>query len=151
MCQWCLKHGAGKKWYLNAKNYYADQISSEEDMKGYLEEQWMNMENLFIRKIKGFSSIGLGYKLKLPIIGRVLRSAAEGMIHSEKKHRNPVRADGHFGQAIPLEDAKLIMAELAAEPIICNFYQRNLLKRLVKAELLPLPLDAARREGKLLY
>ncbi|MBA7647624.1 hypothetical protein ES703_55401 [subsurface metagenome] len=55
MCQWCFKHGAGKKWYLNAKNYYADQISSEEDMKDYLEEQWKSMENLFIRKIKGLN------------------------------------------------------------------------------------------------
>jgi len=43
------------------------------------------------------------------------------MIHSQKKRRNPVRADGHFGQVIPLEDAQIIMSELAAEPIICNY------------------------------
>jgi ferredoxin len=130
MCQWCFKHGAGKKWYLNAKNYYADQISTEEEMKDYLEEQWKSMENLFIRKIKGFSSVGLGYKMQMPIIGKLIRATAEGMIHSEKHNRNPARGDGHFGQAIPLEDAQLIMSELAAEPIIenyclCRYMQRG--------------------------
>jgi len=120
MCKWCMKHGAGGKWYLNARNY-SDELAKEMNMKEYLEEQWMAMENLFIRRIKGFSSIDLGRKLKMPIIGRILRRAAEGMIHSEKKHRVAFRADGHFGQTIPLEDAQLIMSELAAEPIIENY------------------------------
>ncbi|GAG67163.1 unnamed protein product [marine sediment metagenome] len=62
MCRWCTKHGAGKKWYMNSKNYHADQISTEDGMRSYLEEQWMNMENLFIRKIKGFSSVGLAHR-----------------------------------------------------------------------------------------
>ena len=129
MCQWCMKHGAGKKWYLNSKNYYADQISSKEEMTEYLQEQWMNMENLFIRRIKGFRSVGLGYKMRMPIIGRILRAAAESMIHSEKKHRNATRADGHFGQVIPLEDAQLIMAELADEPIIENYCLCRMMQR----------------------
>ncbi len=121
MCQWCTKHGAGKKWYMNSKNYHADQISSEEDMREYLTEQWMNFEQIYIRKITGFSSKDLGYKLKMPIIGRILRSKAEAMIHSEKKNRNPKNADGHFGQVIPLEDAQIIMSQLADEPIILNY------------------------------
>jgi hypothetical protein len=62
-------------------------------------------ETVFIRKIMGTSSIGLGYKLKMPIIGRVLRWNAEKMIHSESENRNPFRADGHFGQVLSLEDA----------------------------------------------
>jgi NAD-dependent dihydropyrimidine dehydrogenase PreA subunit len=106
---------------MNARNYQADQISTEEDMTNYLTEQWMNFEQVFIRKIAGFSSKDLGYKLKIPIVGRILRWKAEQMIHSEKKNRNAKRADGHFGQVIPLEDAKIIMAQLAAEPIICNY------------------------------
>lgn len=121
MCDWCTKHGDGKKWYMNSKNYFADVISDEEDMKGYLEEQWMNFEQVFIRKIMGFSSKNLGYKLKMPIIGRLLRWKAENMIHSEKEGRNPVRADGHFGQVIPLEDGQAILSELAQDPLICNY------------------------------
>ncbi|MHA1688804.1 MAG: ATP-binding protein [Promethearchaeota archaeon] len=120
MCQWCMKHGAGKKWYMNARNY-SNELADEYNLKEYLTEQWMNFEQVFIRKIAGISSKNLGYKLKLPIIGRILRWQAERMIHSEKKNRNPVRADGHFGQVIPLEDAQIIIQELAAEPIICNY------------------------------
>ncbi|MGM0470646.1 MAG: 4Fe-4S binding protein, partial [Promethearchaeati archaeon] len=121
MCQWCVKHGAGKKWYMNARNYKADVLGSEEDMVNYLEEQWMNFETVFIRKIMGFSSKNLGYKMKMPIIGRLLRWKAENMIHSEKEGRNAQRADGHFGQAIPLEDGIAILSELAEEPILCNY------------------------------
>ncbi|MBY9017787.1 MAG: 4Fe-4S dicluster domain-containing protein [Candidatus Lokiarchaeota archaeon] len=90
-------------------------------MREYLTEQWMNFEQIYIRKIAGFSSKDLGYKLKMPIIGRILRWSAESMIHNDSKNRNAKNADGHFGQVIPLEDAQLIMSELAAEPIICNY------------------------------
>jgi hypothetical protein len=115
-----MKHGAGGKWYLNARNY-SNELADERNMEAYLTEQWMNFETVFIRKIMGFSSIGLGYKLKMPIIGRVLRWQAENMIHSESPSRKPVRADGHFGQVIPVEEAKIILSSLAAEPIIQNY------------------------------
>lgn len=68
----------------------------------------------------------------MPIIGRLIRKLAEGMIHSEGKHRNPLRADGHFGQAIPLEDAKIIISELAAEPIIKNYCMCRWIHREIK-------------------
>lgn len=126
-----MKHGAGGKWYMNAKNY-SDELAKELNLKEYLEEQWMNFEQVFIRKIMGISSIGLGYKLKIPIIGRVIRWNAEKMIHSESKHRNPIRADGHFGQVIPLEDAKVILSELAAEPIIQNYCICRMMQRGVR-------------------
>jgi len=131
MCEWCMKHGDGKKWYENAKNY-SNELADQYNLKEYLTEQWMNFETVFIRKIMGFSSIGLGYKFKTPIIGRILRNKAEKMIHSEKKHRNPVRADGHFGQIIPLEDAQMIMSELAAEPIILNYCMCRWMQRGIK-------------------
>jgi hypothetical protein len=54
-----MKHGAGGKWYMNARNY-SYELADEYNLKEYLEEQWKNMETLFIRKIMGFSSIGLG-------------------------------------------------------------------------------------------
>jgi hypothetical protein len=27
MCEFCVKHGEGKKWYLNVKNYSNDLLS----------------------------------------------------------------------------------------------------------------------------
>ncbi|RDE17479.1 MAG: hypothetical protein C4K49_02710 [Candidatus Thorarchaeota archaeon] len=126
-----MKHGAGGKWYMNARNY-SYELAEEYNMQAYLEEQWKNMETLFIRKIMGFSSIGLGYKMQMPLIGRFLRWAAERQIHSEKPGRNPVRADGHFGQVLPLEDAQHIIGNLAAEPIIKNYCVCRWMQRGVK-------------------
>jgi ferredoxin len=126
-----MKHGAGGKWYMNARNY-SNELAEGMNLEAYLTEQWMNFEQVYIRRIMGVSSIGLGYKLKMPIIGRVLRASAEGMIHSESPNRNPVRADGHFGQVIPLEEAKYILMNLAAEPIIMNYCMCRMMQRGVK-------------------
>ena len=124
MCKWCMKHGIGQKWYKNAENY-SNQLADENNLKEYLTEQWMNFEAVYIRKIAGLSSKGLGYKLQMPIIGKILRWTVERMIHGTVKNPNPIRADGHFGQVIPMEDAKIILSDLAAEPIVevyCMFW-----------------------------
>ncbi len=131
MCDWCMKHGAGGKWYLNAKNY-SNELAEAINAQEYLKEQWKAFEMVYIRRIMGITSIDLGYKLQLPIIGRILRWSAERMIHSEGKHRNPVRADGHFGQVIPLEEAKIILGNLAAEPIIENYCMCRWMQRGIK-------------------
>ncbi|MHA2378738.1 MAG: 4Fe-4S dicluster domain-containing protein [Candidatus Thorarchaeota archaeon] len=131
MCKWCFKHGDGGKWYNNAR-LYSDELADEYSAREYLEEQWDNMETLFIRKIFGFNSIGLGYKMQMPIIGRIIRWKVENQIHNEGPRRNPARADGHFGQVIPLEDAQHIMGNLAAEPIIKNYCVCRWMQRGVK-------------------
>lgn len=116
---------------MNAKNY-SDQLAKDLNLVQYLTDQWSMFETVFIRKIMGTSSIGLGYKLKMPIIGKVIRWNAEKMIHSESKNRNPFRADGHFGQVLPLEDAKIVLSELAAEPIIENYCMCRAMQRGIK-------------------
>lgn len=130
MCKWCMKHGIGHKWYMNAKNY-SNQLADELNLQEYLTEQWMNFEAVYIRKIAGLSSKGLGYKLQMPVIGKILRWAVERMIHGTVKHPNPIRADGHIGQVIPMEDAQIILSKLAAEPIVetycmCRKMQRGI-------------------------
>jgi len=126
-----MKHGAGGKWYMNAKNY-SNELADRLNLQEYLTEQWRFFETVYIRKIMGISSKDLGYKMKMPIIGRLLRWSAENMIHSESKRRNPVRADGHFGQVVPLEDAKIILGSLAAEPIIENYCMCRWMQRGIK-------------------
>ncbi len=126
-----MKHGAGGKWYMNARNY-SKTLADSLNLQAYLEEQWKNFEQVYIRKIMGISSIGLGYKLKMPIIGRVIRWSVERMIHSESKNRKPVRADGHFGQVIPIEEAKMIILNLADEPIIQNYCMCRMMQKDIK-------------------
>ena len=35
MCELCMKHGAGKKWYLNAQ-HYSDEIVEKYNLRDYL-------------------------------------------------------------------------------------------------------------------
>jgi len=37
MCDLCMKHGAGGKWYLNA-SYYSDEIVEKYDLRDFLME-----------------------------------------------------------------------------------------------------------------
>jgi len=36
-----MKHGAGGKWYMNAKNY-SDELAKELDLEAYLEDACMH-------------------------------------------------------------------------------------------------------------
>jgi ferredoxin len=130
MCDLCMKHGAGSKWYLNAK-HYSDEIVQKYNLRDYLLEQYKNFEQVSVRKVYGFSGVGLGYKLRIPIIGRIIKRTAEKMLHSEKPPLNPLRAESHIGQVVPLEDAIAIIENCAAEPLIekncmCRYMSRGI-------------------------
>ncbi|MCG3217203.1 MAG: hypothetical protein KAS63_10775, partial [Candidatus Heimdallarchaeota archaeon] len=104
MCDHCLKHGTAGKWYFNARNY-SNELAEELDLKEFLLEQYKSFEAMQVRKFGGFSAIGMGYKIQMPIIGRMVKATAEKMLHTEKPSRNPFKAEGHIGQVIPLDDA----------------------------------------------
>ena len=126
MCDHCLKHGTAGKWYLNARNYTTevlDDINIDEDfLKEFLLEQYKTFESMQVRKLAGFSAVGLGYKIKIPIIGRITKYFAEKMLHSEKSKFNPFQAEGHIGQVVPLDDAIAILENCVDENTIIMKY-----------------------------
>ncbi len=129
MCELCMKHGAGKKWYLNAQ-HYSDEIVEKYNLRDYLMEQYKNFEQVSVRKVHGFNAVGLDYKLRMPIIGRIIKNTAQRMLHSTKPPVNPLKAEGHIGQVVPLEDGIAILEECAAEPMInkncmCRYMSRG--------------------------
>ncbi|MCK5045875.1 MAG: 4Fe-4S binding protein [Candidatus Heimdallarchaeota archaeon] len=129
MCDNCLKHGTAGKWYLNARNY-SNEIVEEYNLREFLIEQYKNFEQIAVRKIAGFNGVGLGYKIQMPIIGRIVKHTAEKMLHSTKPPTNPLKAEGHIGQVVPLDDAIAILEHCAAEPIIqkycmCRYMHRG--------------------------
>ncbi|MBN1330700.1 MAG: 4Fe-4S binding protein [Candidatus Heimdallarchaeota archaeon] len=129
MCDHCLKHGTAGKWYLNAKNY-SNEIVEEYNLREFLLEQYKNFEQMSVRKLNGFNAVGLGYKMQMPIIGRVVKHFAEQMLMSTKPPTNPFKAEGHIGQVVPLDDAIAILEHCAVEPIIqkycmCRFMSRG--------------------------
>jgi Pyruvate/2-oxoacid:ferredoxin oxidoreductase delta subunit len=129
MCEFCMKHGAGGKWYLNAQ-HYSEEIVARYNLREFLLEQYKNFEQIPVRKVAGVSPAGLGYKLRIPIIGRLIKRTAERLLHSNRAPTNPFRPEGHIGQVVPLEDAIAILEHCAAEPIIekncmCRYMSRG--------------------------
>jgi ferredoxin len=129
MCEFCMKHGAGGKWYLNAR-HYSEEIVAKYNLREFLLEQYKNFEQIPVRKVAGVSPAGLGYKLRIPIIGRLIKRTAERLLASKKAPKNPFRPEGHIGQVVPLEDAVAILEHCAAEPIIqkncmCRYMSRG--------------------------
>lgn len=124
-----MEHGAGGKWYLNAEKY-STSIVEKYNLRDFLLEQYKNFEQMSVRKFFGTNAVGLGYKLRMPIIGRVIKSTTEKMLHSTKAPVNPFKPEGHIGQVVPLEDGIAILQHCATEPIIekncmCRYMTRG--------------------------
>jgi NAD-dependent dihydropyrimidine dehydrogenase PreA subunit len=91
MCEFCLKHGEGEKWYLQAKNY-SDDLLSDIHRRKYIEEFVSHPEGL----AENAHYLDLLSKLPMFIRGVV------GRIVTWKMKKT------HFGQVVPIEDIKQI-------------------------------------------
>jgi len=99
MCNFCIKHGAGKKWYLNMVNYSREMERDPERRRyylGFLEDLQKTTGEMMDKRLKAF---------RTPILGNVLRW---------KYGRDFEK--WHCGQVIPVEDANAILE--IANPIV---------------------------------
>ena len=115
-----MKHGDGGKWYLNARNY-SKELREDNRIIEHLEAVYKTFEQTWSGKYMGVPIPGLGYKLKLPIIGRVVKALVHRTIYNENENRSDSFTDGHFGQVIPLHEAKMILGNLAQEPMLQSY------------------------------
>jgi len=94
MCEFCLKHGEGEKWYLQAKNYSEDMLS---DLRRRRFIARFADRQLFEQEVaKGFRNIDHLEKLPWFIRNLFIRVFTRKM----KKM--------HFGQVVPIEEIELI-------------------------------------------
>jgi len=91
MCEFCLKHGEGEKWYLQAKNY-SDDLFSDIRRHKYIEEFVSHPEAL------ARSARYLDLLSKLPVF---IRGVVSRIVTWKMKKT-------HFGQVVPIEDIKKI-------------------------------------------
>ena len=92
MCEFCHKHGEGKKWYLQAKNY-------SEDLMGDLNRRREILVEFFSRPERHFRGVKLLENLeRAPALVR--KAAIRTVVRRQKEH--------HYGQVVPLEDVKAI-------------------------------------------
>ena len=126
MCEFCTKHGEGKKWYLQMKNY-AEELLHEElsapqkDMvRASSRVVWINrfFENFVMPAITGIP------KSREEIID-ALHSTAE--LKGEKQDENTImaaRQTFHFGQVLPIEDVEEVIDmvdSITRMPCGCRF------------------------------
>jgi NAD-dependent dihydropyrimidine dehydrogenase PreA subunit len=92
MCEFCLKHGEGKKWYLQAKNY-SDDLLSDIKRRKFIEDFFTKTDD-FKHQIKKLDSLA-----RAPA---VIKSVIRRLISARAKKQ-------HFGQVIPIEDVERIL------------------------------------------
>ena len=111
MCEFCVKHGEGKTWYLQARNYGLD-LASDLRRRRFVGEFFNHPERLEknLRELE-----------RLDRAPRVVQWLVRGWVTRAMK-RN------HFGQVLPLEDVRQVMAiasSVVRVPCICRSITRS--------------------------
>jgi ferredoxin len=113
MCEFCIEHGEGKKWYLQTKNYAKELLN--EERKRYITEFWEKFEE----NIAGESG--------LTALDRLVAANPAGA----KAFFSPVEEQmrkQHWGQVIPLEDVEQILercVSVVRVPCACRIVIRG--------------------------
>lgn len=107
MCQFCIQHGDGKRWYANAANYAHD-LQSDLRRRGYMVGFVKDFERTRRTVLAGLSA--------LRYVPRPLRgSVAERVSRSQQEQ--------HFGQPVPLEQCDRILrlaSHITRLPCVCR-------------------------------
>ncbi|MBN1368706.1 MAG: 4Fe-4S binding protein [Dehalococcoidaceae bacterium] len=106
MCEFCHKHGEGKKWYLNSQ-LYAEDLLSDLGRRSYIRNFFTHPEHLNSSeaKLKTFK--------KAPAFVRA--AVTPVMVNRQKKT--------HYGQVLPIEDIEEIFtfaSSIIRLPCICR-------------------------------
>jgi Pyruvate/2-oxoacid:ferredoxin oxidoreductase delta subunit len=91
MCEFCLQHGEGKKWDLQAKNY-ADDLLSDMRRRRFI-EKFLSDPGALARDIHGIQRLNQTPTFIRNIIGRLITRKMKKV---------------HFGQIVPLEEIEQI-------------------------------------------
>jgi len=91
MCEFCVKHGEGKKWYLQAKNY-SDDLLSDLSRRRFIQE-FLSHPQALARDVQRIERLDKAPRFLRGLIGRIITRKMKRV---------------HFGQIVPLEDVEKI-------------------------------------------
>ncbi len=91
MCEFCMKHGEGKKWYLEAKNY-SDDLLSDARRRRMVGEFFADPQRL---------AHDVGRLGKIENLPGFIRSVLRRIVISKAKKE-------HYGQVVPIEEVERI-------------------------------------------
>lgn len=107
MCEFCVRHGDGKRWYLNAANYAEDLLHDMRRVK-YIEEF---LPDVSANAGRWLRIIDRGRRTSPEVTARILG------IQSRRMRKV------HFGQVIPLEDVEAVLGivgQVTRLPCVCR-------------------------------
>ncbi|MCL4475742.1 MAG: 4Fe-4S ferredoxin [Nitrospirae bacterium] len=108
MCEFCTKHGEGKKWYENIANYTEEvfsQVNSERNAKAFLSRLYHSLKTDVERAYT--------WKRRFP---RIYGLIAYPLVAKHLKKT-------HFGQIVPMEDIENILGNFSSIvrlPCVCR-------------------------------
>ncbi len=117
MCEFCIRHGEGKKWYENMCNYSREvflQVNSDENMGDFLRHFGQSMREGVPR--------AAWWKKRLP-------GLYDALIYPWLSRR---QKKNHFGQILPIEDVDHIIdrvSSIVRLPCICRKVNTGQTKR----------------------
>ncbi len=110
MCEYCVKHGGGKKWYFEARNYMRNFETDDSKRKEFVTD--------FVQHFMDNYDVYLKTKKKNLMMGDNNPSWFKRLKYSLFfKYQ-------HAGQVIPNEEAKLVMdiaGQISLLPCVCRF------------------------------
>lgn len=95
MCEFCTKHGEGKIWYKNARNYAQD-LLSDLGRRHYIENF---LTNAFSEGFQTLGRLETIYRKK----GKLPRSVKNALVEKSKAE--------HFGQVLPIEEISEVVSK----------------------------------------
>ncbi len=107
MCEFCVKHGDGKRWYLNAANY-ADELLRDLRRVRYIEQFLPELTSGAARWLK---IMDRGRRVSPVRTNRIMK------VQSRKMKKI------HFGQIVPLEDVEAVLSiagQVVRLPCVCR-------------------------------
>jgi len=107
MCEFCIRHGEGKKWYEVMQNYSAE-LYSKGDRENYARKLVKQTQTSMVPGLEKMIKL----RNKSPLVHKFVRRLGTMVM----KHN-------HFGQVVPLEDAEQIIdivQSITRLPCICR-------------------------------
>ncbi len=106
MCEFCINHGEGKKWY-EVMGHYSRELFARDNRQQFMKKLFAQLraEGAQLEKLAAL-------KKRLPFAYRFVRQMA-----TRKMKRD------HFGQVVPLEDAEMVVSmvqSITRLPCVCR-------------------------------
>jgi NAD-dependent dihydropyrimidine dehydrogenase PreA subunit len=138
MCQFCTKHGAGKRWYLNERNL-SIKLAKELGYEPWELDHWKIVDRFYGDATKMLADIRDDPKML-----EQSKRMYEQMLHKDTDPRK--FPEGHMGQVITLEESKKI-CEIAGDVYRCMCLCRRMNRNEKVNTCMPLGLHGEALEG----